>query len=144
LWPFHEVRDPISFEFRERAMQILIAEDNAINQKLVDLICRKAGYHTRIVADGAAALDAMQVDGEIGLILMDVMMPMMDGIEATRRIRTLPGDRGRVPIIAVTAHVGDENREACREAGMNAFIAKPVRPAELLRTMAEMLGAPRF
>ena len=119
-------------------MQILIAEDNIINQKLVDLICRKAGYQTRIVPDGEAAVEAMK-DGGIQLVLMDVMMPRMDGIQATRLIRVMPGDTGRIPIVAVTAHTDGDNREACQSAGMDAFVGKPVRPAELLTVMADLL-----
>jgi CheY-like chemotaxis protein len=121
-------------------MRILIAEDNPINQKLVDLICRKAGYQTRIVPDGSTAVDAIR-EGGIGLVLMDVMMPLMDGIEATRQIRALPGEECRTPIIAVTAHTDGENREACHAAGMNAFLGKPVRPTELLRAIASLLPA---
>jgi CheY-like chemotaxis protein len=121
-------------------MLILIAEDNPINQKLVDLICRKAGYRTRIVPDGSTAVEAIR-GGGIGLVLMDVMMPHMDGIEATRQIRALPGAVSQTPIIAVTAHTDGENREACHVAGMNAFIGKPVRPAELLRAIASLLPA---
>ncbi|EWY41243.1 hypothetical protein N825_31105 [Skermanella stibiiresistens SB22] len=119
-------------------MQILIAEDNPINQKLVDLICRRAGYQTRVVPDGEAAVKAM-ADGGIRLILMDVMMPRMDGIQATRLIRAMPGEAGRTPIVAVTAHTDGDNREACHTAGMDAFIGKPVRPAELLTVMFGLL-----
>jgi CheY-like chemotaxis protein len=119
-------------------MQILIAEDNPINQKLVDLICRRAGYQTRVVRDGEAAVKAM-ADGGIRLILMDVMMPRMDGIQATRLIRAMPGEAGRTPIVAVTAHTDGDNREACHSAGMDAFIGKPVRPAELLTVMSGLL-----
>jgi CheY-like chemotaxis protein len=72
---------------------------------------------------------------------MDVMMPRMDGIEATRQIRALPGDEARTPIIAVTAHTDGENRKACHAAGMNAFLGKPVRPTELLSAIASLLAA---
>ena len=86
-------------------MQILIAEDNIINQKLVDLICRKAGYQTRIVPDGEAAVEAMK-DGGIQLVLMDVMMPRMDGIEATRQV--VAEDLGRVVIVTTSNRAPDE------------------------------------
>ena len=111
-------------------MQILIAEDNIINQKLVDLICRKAGYQTRIVPDGEAAVEAMK-DGGIQLVLMDVMMPEMDGLTATREIRKI--DRWKtLPIIMLTAKAMAEDQNRCIEAGANDYLSKPLDVDKLL------------
>jgi CheY-like chemotaxis protein len=86
----------------ERIMRILIAEDNPVNQKLIELICRRKGYDTLIVPNGEAAVEAVS-SGGFGLVLMDIMMPRMDGIEATRRIRSLPAPLGDTPIYAITS-----------------------------------------
>jgi CheY-like chemotaxis protein len=98
----------------ERIMRILIAEDNPVNQKLIELICRRKGYDTLIVPNGEAAVEAVS-SGGFGLVLMDIMMPRMDGIEATRRIRSLPAPLGDTPIYAITAFASEENRTNCHE-----------------------------
>jgi CheY-like chemotaxis protein len=125
----------------ERIMRILIAEDNPVNQKLIELICRRKGYDTLIVPNGEAAVEAVS-SGGFGLVLMDIMMPRMDGIEATRRIRSLPAPLGDTPIYAITAFVSEENRTNCHAVGMNGFLTKPFRPADLVQIIASVLGSP--
>ena len=110
-------------------MQILIAEDNPINQKLVDLICRKAGYQTRIVPDGCTAVDAIR-EGGIGLVLMDVMMPRMDGIEATRQLAG-PEVAEPLAVVVITTFDLDEYVYGALKAGARGFLLKDAG-AELL------------
>jgi CheY-like chemotaxis protein len=117
-------------------MQILIAEDNPINQKLVDLICRKAGYQTRIVPDGSTAVDAIR-EGGIGLVLMDVMMPRMDGLQATRAIRADP-DLAGLRIVALTAVEGA--RATVLEAGCDELVPKPIDVRRLLERLPGWVG----
>jgi PAS domain S-box-containing protein len=113
-------------------LAILVAEDNEINALLARALLTRLGHRPTIASDGAAALAAWraaQVAGEpFGLILMDVHMPGSDGIEATRRIRAAEAEHGtaRTPIIALTANALDEEREACRVAGMDGFLTKPL------------------
>ncbi len=117
--------------FRDRPARILLAEDNPINREVALGILRKMGLNARAVADGAEAV-AVAKGGEVDLILMDVQMPRMDGLEATTRIRALPSPLvAGVPIVAMTAHVMRGDRERCLEAGMNDYLGKPVIPAEL-------------
>ena len=102
-----------------------------MNQEIMATILRYAGYEVTVVSDGQAALEAVQL-GDFNLVLMDLQMPVMGGIEAARRIRALDGRAGRTPIVAVTAHsVGRQEVEHCRCAGMDGFLTKPVDPAEL-------------
>jgi CheY-like chemotaxis protein len=120
--------------------KILVAEDHPLNQLVVSIILDEAGLRFDCVEDGAAALEAMKAGG-YDLVLMDVNMPRMDGLEATRRIRRLPGAAGGVPIVAVTANAAPEEVEACLQAGMDAFVAKPIRAAELLEVLTSPLQA---
>ena len=122
----------------ERAMAsmiLLIAEDNPNNQKLAVMQVRKLGYQAEAVADGHEALAAMET-GRYALVLMDCQMPRMDGFSATVAIRQreLPGQH--VPIIAMTANAMEGDRERCLAAGMDDYVAKPVRLAELSAVLA--------
>ena len=121
--------------FRDRHAHILLAEDNLINQQVALGILGKMGLDAQAVADGVEAL-AVAESREVDLILMDVQMPLMDGLEATRRIRALDTPWARtVPIVAMTAHVMRGDRERCLEAGMNDYLGKPVIP----KALAEIL-----
>ena len=120
---------------KETRKRVLVADDVAANRLVARAMLTGAGHHVVLVEDGAAALAAVQAD-EFDLILMDLQMPVMDGLEATRRIRALPPPRNAVRIIAVTASVLPEQVEACREAGMDAHLAKPIDRESLLRIVA--------
>ena len=111
-----------------RALSVLIAEDNDINALLAQALLAKLGHMPTVVGDGISAVSAVATAHAVGapydLILMDLHLPGMDGLEATRQIRAL-GKAGRIPIIALTANAFAEDREACREAGMDGFVVKP-------------------
>jgi signal transduction histidine kinase/DNA-binding response OmpR family regulator len=116
-------------------LRVLVVEDNQVNQLLVTTILAKAGMRAEVAANGVEAVQAVHARN-FDVILMDMQMPEMDGLEATRRIRQL-GAMGRaVPIIAMTANAMQEDRRRCLEAGMNDFVAKPIDSAELLRKIA--------
>ena len=110
-------------------LRILLAEDNAVNQKLALRLLRQLGYEADVAADGLQAL-AMLEDSDHDVVLMDVQMPQLDGLEATRRIRRQWPDRS-LRVVAMTANALAGDREACLAAGMDDYIAKPIRPAEL-------------
>ncbi|WP_028578919.1 response regulator [Desulfogranum japonicum] len=110
----------------KQSIRILLAEDNLVNQKLATLILSKAGYNVQVADNGKIAVDLYMEDSEnIDLILMDIQMPEMDGLEATRTLRE-KGYTG-VPIIAMTANAMKGDREICLEAGMNDYISKPIK-----------------
>ncbi len=120
-------------------LPILLVDDNQVNRMVAAATLSKAGYRVRTATNGVEALEAV-CDEPIGSILMDVSMPVMDGIEATRRIRALDGHPARVPIIAMTAHALDEEAERCKAAGMDDFITKPFVRAHLLATLTRWHG----
>ena len=128
-------------------LPILVAEDNEINALLARALLTRLGHRPTIASDGAATVAtwrAAQVAGEpFSLILMDVHMPGSDGIEAARRIRTAETEQGlaRTPIIALTANALEEEREACRLAGMDGFLTKPLDRERLKAALAALQAA---
>lgn len=134
-----EIRKPIitrhSIAERKRLdKKILLVEDNPINQKLAVTLLKKAGYRVKTVDNGRQAVEAVST-GTYGLVLMDVQMPEMDGLEATKHIRELNDEKAHLPIIAMTAHAMRGDREKCIEAGMDDYITKPIQPEELFKIL---------
>ncbi|GMV04713.1 MAG: hypothetical protein AMXMBFR53_09930 [Gemmatimonadota bacterium] len=109
--------------------RILLAEDNPVNQQVAVALLKRRGHEVIAVTDGKQAVEAAQRD-RFDLVLMDIQMPEMDGLEATRRIRRF-ADAETLPVVALTAHAFAEERERSRVAGMNDFLAKPFRPEDL-------------
>jgi signal transduction histidine kinase/CheY-like chemotaxis protein len=122
-----------------RGVRILVAEDHPVNQKFMSLLLQKLGHSATLCENGEVALDAFHT-GDYELVLMDIHMPVMDGLAATRAIRALPRPRSQVPIIALTADVLQEARDQARAAGVDAFITKPVTQEELEAAMAAVLA----
>ena len=116
---------PLAANDRRWAGAAPAADDAAANRELVTAILGGMGVSLETVADGAQAVEAART-GRYDLILMDVHMPVMDGLEAARAIRRLEGDAGRIPIIALTANVQPEQVLRCREAGMDDHVGKPI------------------
>jgi CheY-like chemotaxis protein len=127
-----------------RPLRVLVAEDNATNQKLVLALLKQRGHHGVVVGNGRLAVEAAAAE-KFDVILMDVQMPEMGGLEATSAIRAAERDSGkRTPIIALTAHVMAGDREECLAAGMDGFVAKPLRPAELFAAIDQFGPASSF
>lgn len=118
--------------------RILVVEDNLINQKVVLGLLRKHNFQVYTASHGRAALDILETE-TMDCVLMDIQMPVMDGLEATRRIRSDERLR-KLPIIAMTAHAMNGDRERCLAAGMNAYLSKPIDSAKLLQTMNYLLA----
>jgi signal transduction histidine kinase/CheY-like chemotaxis protein len=125
-----------------RARQrILVAEDNRINQRMAAAVLKRAGWPYEFAENGQQAVEKI-LSGAFELVLMDCHMPKMDGLEATRRIREIErGTDRHVPIVAVTASTFAADREACRGAGMDDFIGKPFKAADLVNVLDRWLGA---
>jgi two-component system sensor histidine kinase/response regulator len=115
-------------EEMKHSVRILLAEDNPVNQKLATMMLRKAGYQVEVANNGREAVEqiAGSPDG-FDLIFMDIQMPEMDGIAATREIRNLKLESQNIPIVAMTAHAMKGDMEMCLEAGMDDYIAKPIK-----------------
>jgi signal transduction histidine kinase/ActR/RegA family two-component response regulator len=122
-----------------RPLDVLVVEDHPVNQQLMRRVLEKWGHQVTLASNGEEALKALHASREahpFDVILMDLLMPVMDGLEATRSIRRLEQDSGRhIPIVAVTACALDQDREACLEAGMDDYLAKPVKSTELARVL---------
>ena len=115
-------------------LRILVAEDNEVNQVVIEGLLRLLGHLPTTVCNGTRALERA-AEGGWDVVLMDMQMPELDGLEATRAIRRLPAPLGEVPIIAMTANAREEDRVACLAAGMNDFVSKPVDMKALLRAL---------
>jgi CheY-like chemotaxis protein len=114
-----------------RRLRILVAEDNAVNRHVASRLIERRGHTVLAVANGAEAL-ARIAEREFDLVLMDVQMPVMDGLAATRAARLLEAGTGRrLPILAMTALAMQGDRERCLAAGMDGYLSKPVQPEEL-------------
>lgn len=113
--------------------KVLVAEDEPINARLLGLLLARLGLEFETVGDGSQATAKLASDGSFSLVLMDMRMPVMDGPEAARRIRAgeAGGTARSIPILAVSASASDDDREACRAAGMDGFLTKPVTAAAL-------------
>ena len=119
---------------KNAGLHILLAEDNKINQEYASLLLKKAGHKVTIAENGHQAVDALR-GADFDLILMDIQMPELDGIQATRQIRQLPPPKNAVPIFAMTANAMSGVREEYLAAGMNDYVSKPFQPALLLEKL---------
>jgi CheY-like chemotaxis protein len=118
--------------------RILLAEDNEINARLALRILNRAGHSVRVAKDGEQAVKAFE-EGDWDLVLMDVQMPVVDGVEAARKIRLLPGGES-TPIIALTANAMSGDRERYLAAGMNDYLSKPLDAGEMLSKIQQALS----
>jgi CheY-like chemotaxis protein len=124
--------------------RILLAEDNKVNQMLAVSLLTKAGHRVDVAGNGIEAIDALH-RRPYDAVLMDMQMPEMDGVEATRRIRAMPGAMATIPIIAMTANARPEDRWVCLESGMNDFITKPIDLSDMMNKVAHWTsGEPYF
>jgi hypothetical protein len=122
-------------------LRILLAEDGKANQTMAVGLLKKWGHTVEVAENGREAIDAF-LEGDFDAILMDVQMPQMDGLEATRRIRQYEaGSDGHIPIIAMTAHAMKGDRQTCLDAGMDDYLSKPVRKRELYRALGTLCTA---
>lgn len=129
---------PADHRARLQGRRLLVAEDNEFNQEIVRELLERSGASVVIAGNGAEALQTLERDTAFDLVLMDVQMPVMDGFDAVRRIRQQPA-LSRLTVIAMTANVTIEDRNRCREAGMNDFVGKPIVPDRLYEVAARWL-----
>jgi CheY-like chemotaxis protein len=127
-----------------RSLRVLVADDSPVNLKLVVRLLEKRGHTTVAVSNGKEALEAFD-KGKFDLILMDIQMPEMDGFEAMAAIRERERTTGKhVPVVAMTAHAMKGDRERCLKAGMDRYIAKPIRAGEMLDTIERVVQGSRW
>ncbi len=132
--------DPAGRVSGERRLRVLIVEDIVTNQLVLTGYLNTLGHEADIAADGRNALAAVQ-ETDYDLVFMDMQMPDMDGLEATREIRKLPGAASKVPIVAMTANAMAQDKENCLQAGMDGFLSKPVRIDQIRAALAEFTSA---
>jgi CheY-like chemotaxis protein len=124
-----------------RRLRVLLVEDNVINQKLGLRLLEKHGHSVQVAGNGRECLQVLERE-DFDLILMDVQMPEMDGLEATRLIRSGEEGTGRhIPILAMTAHAMKGDRELCLAAGMDGYLTKPIQPQELYQNVDKLFSA---
>ena len=123
-----------TFVLKAEGRRVLIVEDNPVNQRVAETMLRCGGHQVTVASNGKEALAILQREA-YDLVLMDIQMPEMDGLEATRRIRLLDQAIGSLPIVAMTAHAMKGDRERCLEAGMDHYLSKPFHKRELLEVI---------
>lgn len=123
----------------ESSLDILLAEDNPVSQMVANALLTRRGHRVTVAKDGSEAVCAVE-NGRFDAILMDVQMPVMDGLEATRTIRRLPDGKGRLPIIAMTASAAEDDAARCLAAGMDGHIAKPLDAGRVMEMLKPLLG----
>lgn len=131
------IHSPLQPAAHCKTLSLLVAEDNEVNQEVIRALILKSGHQVHIVENGVDAVDAAS-NAHYDAILMDMQMPVMDGLKATRKIREQGGLLASIPIIALTANSFPEDRSACLKAGMNAFIAKPIEPQLLFDLLSRL------
>lgn len=134
-----DVAEEVATAVLAAGARILVVDDVAANRELVSALVAGFGMDVSLACDGAEAVEAA-IGGGLDLILMDMHMPVMDGLQATRAIRALGGPRSEVPIIALTANVSQEQIDRCLAAGMNDHVAKPIRIEALARALGDWLS----
>ena len=141
----NQIEEPSSVQISSQAvytgppLRLLVAEDNVVNQRVLAHFLRKLGHAAEFVNGGMDCLERISQES-FDLVLMDVQMPDLDGMETTRRIRALPGREKNFPyIIAITADAMPEDRRKCIDAGMNDYVSKPVREEALRQTFAKFI-----
>jgi two-component system, sensor histidine kinase len=140
LLPAAEAPGPDAHESASsRAAHVLIVDDNATNRMVAETLCEMFDCTSEMAEDGLQAIEAART-GRFDLILMDIKMPRMDGVAASRAIRGLPGRLGRVPIIALTANADPDDAADYVKAGMNGVVEKPMKPDNLLHALQAALG----
>lgn len=125
---------------KKQALKILLAEDSDANIVVAKAILEKAGHRVQVAKNGLLAIKLLENDNSFDLVLMDIMMPEMDGIEATRLIRKMPLPTGKLPIIAMTANAMMSDKELCFEAGMNDYMSKPYVVEQLYEKIERLTG----
>jgi len=136
------VPEPATAHPINKSARILVAEDHAVNQKFMSLMLQRMGYQATFCENGQTAVEAIAL-APYDLVFMDIHMPVMDGLSATRAIRAMGGPQSQVPIIALTADVLPEARSQAKAAGVNSFITKPVKQDELESAIAQVLTSVR-
>mgnify|MGYP003340561826 FL=1 len=127
-----------ALEKTTQPLSVLVAEDHPVNQKFMACLLHRLGHQATFCENGALALQAVQTQ-PFDIVLMDLHMPIMDGLSATRAIRALPSSLAKLPIVALTADVSEPAREGAQQAGVDAFLTKPV-PLEVLQEVLTRLG----
>ena len=122
-----------------RKLHVLVVDDNKINRRLATVLLETEGHRVSVASNGREAVEAVMRD-DFDVVLMDVQMPVMDGVQATRRIRSLPAPKSAVPIVALTADALAGADERYRAAGMDAYVSKPLDPALLFERLAQVTG----
>ena len=123
-------------------MKVLVVEDHPVNSRLLKLMLEKLNFVVEMAGNGREGLEALQKSSDISFVLMDMRMPEMDGLEATQRLRA--GEAGEsvrdIPVVAVTANALEADRDACRDAGMNHYLSKPINGRELEKVLVELIA----
>ena len=130
--------EQLEAELRQHRLEVLVAEDNPVNQLVARSFLQKSGCSITIASDGRQAVEAVSTGKAFDIVLMDIDMPVLDGLAATKEIRALGGRCADLPILAMTANVVPEDRTACFEAGMNGWLGKPFDRASIARALIDI------